>query len=138
MSNKTPNAQQKSFTKQSAEVSAAVPEIIAHRMNSFMSAGLRPSEDQQEEFQLMWSEKSDAFVDSWKAMALQTSKVNQEFYSSIMQAMFTPWWKLKTVEVYTPEQFNNAALSVLNKGLEPIHEATTSNAKRLKSGRLVK
>ncbi len=134
MSNKKPSTQQKSLNEQSVELSAAVPEVIAHRMNSFMSAGLRPSEGHQEEFQLMWSEKSDAFVDSWKAMAHQASIVNKEFYSSIMQTMFTPWWNMQAVEVYTHKQFNKAALSVLNKGLEPIHKTTTSNAKRLKSG----
>jgi len=134
MSNKNTNTQQTSLTEKSVELSKAVPEVIAHRINSFMSAGLTPSEEHNEEFQLMLSEKSDAFVESWKAMALQASKVNQEFCSSVMETMFTPWWEMKTVEVYTPKQFNMAALSVLNKGLEPIYKTATSNAKRLKLG----
>ena len=143
MTNKKNSTQQKadqnkSFAEQSVELSTAVPEVIAHRLSSFMFAGFQPSEEHHEEFNLMWSEKSDVFLDSWKAMTYQTSKVNQEFYSTMVQTMFTPWWKLSEIEVCTPRKFNKVALSVLNKGLEPIHEATTSNAKRLKSGRLVR
>ena len=139
MTNKKSGTQQKadqnkSLVERSVELSTAVPEVIAHRISNFMLSGFQPSEDHNEEFQLMLSEKSDAFIDSWQAMALQTSKVNQEIYSSIMQTMFTPWWNLQAVEVYTHREFNKAALSVLNKGLEPIHKTTTSNAKRLKSG----
>ncbi len=124
--------QKKSLALQSVELSTAVPEVIVHRMSNFMFAGYNPSDAHHEEFQLMWSEKSDAFVESWQAMAQQTLKVNQEIYSSMVKAMFTPWWKMSHTEIYTPKKLNMVALSVINKGLEPIHIITTSNAIRLK------
>ncbi len=117
----------------SAELSTAVPEVIAHRMSQFMFAGYQTSDDHHEEFQLMWSEKNDAFVESWQAMADQTMKINQEFYSSMVKAIFTPWWKMSHIDLYNPKKLNKAALSIINKGLEPIHSKTTSNAKRLKN-----
>ena len=122
----------KSVAQQSLELSTSVPEVIAHRLSQFMFAGYQPNEEHHEEFNLMWSEKSDAFVESWQAMADQASIVNQEIFSSMVKAMFTPWWEMNKLEVCTPKKMNMAALSIINKGLEPIHAKTTSNAKRLK------
>jgi len=123
----------KSIAMKSVELSTAVPEVIAHRMSQFMFAGYQPGDDHHVEFHLMWSEKNDVFFESWQAMADQTIKINQEFYSSMVKAMFTPWWKMSNMEVCTPKKLNRAALSIINKGLEPIHTTTTSNAKRLKN-----
>ena len=123
----------KSIAMQSVELSTSVPEVMARRIGQFMFAGCQPNEDHHEEYQLMWSEKSDAFVESWHAMAEQTSKINQEIYSSVVKAMFTPWWEMNTLEVCTAKKMNTAALSIINKGLEPIHAKATSNAERLKN-----
>ncbi|GAA0412153.1 hypothetical protein GCM10009133_20650 [Cocleimonas flava] len=127
------NNVKKSIAMQSVELSTSVPEVMARRIGQFMFAGYQPNENHQEEFELMWSEKSDAFVESWQAMAEQTSKINQEIYSSVVKAMFTPWWEMNALEVCTPKKMNKAALSIINKGLEPIHAKTTSNAERLKN-----
>ena len=122
----------KSIAMQSLEMSHSVPEVIAHRLNQFMFTGYKTSDIDNEEFNLMFSEKSDAFAESWQAMSDQTIKINHEIYSSMLKAMFTPWWKMSHLEVCTPKKLNHAALSIINKGLAPIHAKTTSNALRLK------
>jgi len=129
---KSKKNKKKSFAVQSMEMSTAVPEIIAHRMGSFMSAGTEPTDEHHEEFQLMWSEKANAFIDSWQAMALQGIKVNQEITQSFMQAMFTPWWVQDKKSSLTPVKLSVAALSIIDEGMSPFHKQTIFNAKRLK------
>ncbi len=123
----------KSIATKSLELSASVPEVIAQRMKQLMFSGYQPTPEQYEEFNLMWSEKSDAFMESWQAMVNQASKVNQDIYSSMMKTMFTPWWKIETEDIYTPKKLQKATLSIMNKGLDPIYQKTLSNAERLKS-----
>ena len=119
------------LAKQSLELSTATPEVIALRLNKMMFTGIKPSAAQNEEFELMWAEKSDAFIKSWQAMAEQTIIANQEMYDTIFKSMFTPWWQMNPMDMFNPKKYNTEVLKVINKGLEPIHKIATANMERL-------
>ena len=118
-----------SFIDQSIELSTAVPEIVAHRMNGLLNAGVQPSAETRRELLLMWEEKVTAFSESWHAAAQETIKINQQFTESLIHHMFTPWWSISSEHHLTPAKINTAAQSILDKSLEPIHKQAISNAR---------
>ena len=125
------NYKKQSFFDQSMEVTTAVPQIVSHRMNEFLNAGMQPTPETQREFLLMWEEKITAFSESWHAATEQTMKINQQVAETLMQNMFTPWWDIYALNYITPSNLATAAHSILDKGMEPIHKQTISNARRL-------
>jgi len=120
-----------SFIDQSIELSTAVPEIVAHRMNEFLNAGVQPSPETQREFMLMWEEKITAFSESWHAAAQETIKINQQLTESLIHHIFTPWWSISSEHHLTPAKINTATQSILDKSMEPIHKQAISNARRI-------
>ena len=80
----------KLLAAQAAELSIAVPQVVAHRMARMALAGKTLSERDRVEFDLMSSEKSAAFVESWQAMTVQSMRANQALSMSFFRAFWSP------------------------------------------------
>ena len=128
-------ARSSSLLTQFAELSWAVPQVVAHRTARMLMAGQSPSERDKKEFKQMIDEKTVAFTQSWQAMAVQAAVANQ----AIVRSMFQSLWPLgggrKTASALG-SQLSRAATSMLSKGLDPVHRKAVANAKRLSRTRL--
>jgi hypothetical protein len=113
-----------------AELSFAVPQVVAHRVARMAMAGQAPSDRDKKEFDLMVAEKNAAFGQSWKAMAVQAVRANQALALSIFTSMWLPTRRKPSLS-RVASQLQDAAIGVLTKGLEPVHRKAVSNAKRL-------
>ena len=126
----------KLLSAQAAELSIAVPQVVAHRMARMALAGKTLSERDRVEFDLMSSEKSAAFVESWQAMTVQSMRANQELSMSFFRAFWSPVRTTKMSMSGMTTQIQNAALGVLGKGMAPVHQRAVANAKRLSRTKL--
>jgi hypothetical protein len=118
------------ISTQTAGLALAVPQVVAHRVNRMMTAGAVPNARDQREFNLMSSEKTAAFMESWLAMSAYVLRANQQF----AVAMMSSWWKacLSLTPLHFPaQQLQSDAFGMLAKGMAPIHRAAVANAKRL-------
>ena len=121
----------KLLAAQAAELSLAVPQVMAHRLTRMALAGHTPSARDREEFDLMSHEKSAAFLESWQAMAVQSMRANQALSMSFFRAFWSPTMTGKMSMGGIGAQIQNAALGVLGKGMAPVHRRAVANAKRL-------
>jgi len=112
------------------ELSLAVPQVVAHRVARMALAGHVPSARDKKEFELMVAEKKLAFGQSWSAMAVQAARANQALALSAFSSIWFPT-KRKPSAAAVAAQFQRAAVSVLNKGVAPVHGKAVANAKRL-------
>lgn len=127
------NRQTRSLMTQWAELAFAVPQVVAHRVTRMAIAGPAPSARDRKEFDLMSTEKTAAFNESWNAMAVQAVRANQALATSMLRSLWMPG-KASASAVTT--QLQNAALGVLGKGMAPVHRKATANAKRLARAKL--
>ncbi len=121
----------KSLLTQAAELSLAVPQVVAHRVARMAVAGHAPSARDRKEFALMLAEKKDAFGESWNAMAQQAVRANQSLAVSFMDSLWAPSLRGKASTTALATQLHHAALGVLGKGMAPVHRKAVANAKRL-------
>ena len=126
----------KLLAAQAAELSIAVPQVVAHRLARMALAGKTLSERDRVEFDLMSSEKSAAFVESWQAMTVQSMRANQALSMSFFRAFWSPVRTKKMSMSGMTTQIQNAALGVLGKGMAPVHQRAVANAKRLSRTKL--
>ncbi len=126
----------KLLAAQAAELTKAVPQVVAHRLTRIALAGQSLSERDREEFDLMTSEKSAAFLESWQAMAAQSMRANQALSMSFFRAFWSPSKTAKMSMSGMSAQIQNAALGVLGKGMAPVHQRAVANAKRLSRTKL--
>lgn len=126
----------KQLAAQAAELSMAVPQVVAHRLTRMALAGHTLSERDREEFDLMSSEKSAAFLESWQAMAVQSMRANQALSMSFFRALWSPSMTRKLSMGNMTAQMQNAAIAVLGKGMAPVHQRAVANAKRLSRTKL--
>ena len=113
-----------------AELSLAVPQVVAHRVTRMAMAGRSPSPRDKKEFELMVAEKKVAFGQSWNAMALQAARANQALALSFFTSLWSPT-RRKPSAAALASKVQRAALGVLSKGVAPIHSKAVANAKRL-------
>lgn len=73
----------------------------------------------------MSTEKIAAFNEAWSAMALQAVLEGQK----LMTSFWFPWARPRSS---LPRQLNDAALSILGKGVAPVRRRAVANAKRLR------
>jgi hypothetical protein len=99
----------KPLAQQAAELSVAVPHVMAHRFARMALSGPLPSARDRREFQRMYTEKTLALTESWNAMALQMLRANQQIAFSPMQA----------------------ALEVAAIAMAPFHRRAVANSRRL-------
>ncbi len=126
----------KLLAAQAAELTLAVPKVMAHRLARMALAGQTLSDRDRKEFDLMSSEKSAAFFESWKAMATQSLRVNQALSMSVFRAFWSPSMAEKLSVGNMTQQMQNAAIRVLCKGMAPVHQRAVANAKRLSRTKL--
>jgi len=120
----------KTLAAKMAELSVAVPQVVAHRVARMAIAGQTPSERDKKEFELMVAEKKIAFGQSWNAMAVQAARANQTLALSFFKSLWMPSRRKPSVGTMT-SQIQRAAVGVLNKGVAPVHRKAVANAKRL-------
>ncbi len=109
----------------------AVPQVVAHRVARMALAGPKLSPRDRKEFERMVAEKNDAVGEAWRAMAAQTAKVNQALAASFFQSFLLAAQGRKSSAASPAVQWQKAALSVLGKGLAPVHRKAVANARRL-------
>ena len=126
----------KLLAAQAAELSIAVPQVVAHRLARMALAGKTLSERDRVEFDLMNSEKSATFVESWQAMTVQSMRAKQALSMSFFRAFWSPSRTKKMSMSGMTTQIQNAALGVLGKGMAPVHQRAVANAKRLSRTKL--
>ena len=110
-----------------AELSMAVPQVVALRTARMLAAGASPDARDRRELARMGTEKVQAYWESVNAMALQTVKMNQELALIAMRQWWSGW--ASPWSAMLPAQ--RAAARVLEQGLVPVHRAATANARRL-------
>ncbi len=113
-----------------AELSLAVPQVVAHRVTRMTLAGQAPSARDKKEFELMVAEKKVAFGQSLSAMALEAARINQALALSVFTSMWLPRSR-KPSAAALGAKVQRAAVSILNKGVAPVHSKAVANAKRL-------
>ena len=122
-----------SLTIKAAELAVAVPQVVAHRLTRMALSGPKLSPRDRKEFQLMVAEKKVAFGESWSAMARKAALANQALAGSIFKSLLSGRLPSATTSA---AQFHRDALSVLGKGVAPVHRKAVANAKRLGRTRL--
>jgi len=121
---------------QSMELALAAPQVIAQRTARMLAAGHAPTMADQQEFMRMGTEKIEALVEIWTAMAMQTARANQELLASMMRMWSLPWVGLS---LSAPLHSRRAAvrrlertgLALMASAVAPIHRRAVANAKRL-------
>jgi hypothetical protein len=87
------------------------------------------SQRDRREFSRMVNEKPAAYVEAWWAMTLQLVRVNQGLITLLMHAMVNPLSVHSAASSLAQAQ--RAMMSVLDKGVAPVHRRVVMNAKRL-------
>jgi hypothetical protein len=120
----------RSLATHAAELTLAVPQVVAHRVARMAAAGHAPSARDRREFHRMGAEKVAAFGESWVAMGAEALRVQQAWAATLWRWSLTPW---AGTMPWPPSQAQwHAALDgVLGSGLEPVHRRAVANAKRL-------
>ena len=123
--------------RQARELSLAVPQVIAHRLNRMAASGPLPSRQDQREFTRMGTEKVEAFQQSWVAMTSQAWRMQQEATAALWQASWTGWspwvpWSVGTgAAAVDGAWLSHHWMTLLSAGLEPLHARAVANARRL-------
>jgi hypothetical protein len=84
----------------------------------------------------MVSEKQVAFAEAYWQMALQMYRLNQQFAGIAIRAFWAPHSLNASWAASAAIQAHTAAMTVLDKGLAPMHRTAVSNAKRLSKASL--
>lgn len=122
----------KSIPEKSLELAIAAPQVMWLRWWQMSTAGFNPSARDQEEFQRMWTEKVDAYSESWRAMSLETTKYQQKMVMSAMNHMLNPWAAMTGAMFLSQLNYaEKAGQKIVKKGLSPIHSRAVANAERL-------
>lgn len=104
------------LVRQASELAFAVPQVVAHRMTRMALAGPMPSERDRREFHAMGQEKVHAFFQSWLAMGWAMMEATQQAWLAMLRGARVPLID---------------ANQILSKGLGPLHQKATANARRL-------
>ncbi|MGZ5154860.1 MAG: polyhydroxyalkanoate granule-associated phasin [Caldimonas sp.] len=121
----------RSLAVKAAEMAAAVPQVVAHRVTRMALSGPRLSPRDRKEFERMVAEKHDAFSESWQAMAAQAAVANQALTASLFRSFMSVAQGKKPAASASAAQLHQAALGILGKGFAPLHRKAVANAKRL-------
>jgi len=110
-----------------AELSLAVPQVVAMRTARMLAAGANPNSRDRREFKRMGTEKVLAFWESMQAMGLEAAKAQQRYELFALSHWWSPW--------VSPWSMAASATKVLEKGLGPVHKRASANARRLRKHR---
>jgi hypothetical protein len=126
----------KSIAVKAAQLSVAVPQVVAHRVTRMAIAGTPVSARDRKEFKRMVDEKKAAFTEAAVAMAEQTVRANQALALSMLRSFGLPSLRRGPSPVALAAQLQGAGLGVLAKGIAPVHRKAVANAKRLAKAKL--
>ena len=121
----------RSLAVKAAELAAAVPQVVAHRVARMAISGPKLSARDRKEFELMVAEKHAAFGESWNAMAKHAAIAQRDLTASFYKSFIALARGKKPSAARSAAQLHRAALGVLGKGLAPVHRKAVANAKRL-------
>ena len=124
-----------SLAVKALELSAAVPQVVAHRVTRMALAGTTMSERDRKEFKLMVAEKQSAFTQAFADMGMQAMRANQAMAMSWLRSV-GPGSSRGRQATTIGVQLHGAMLDVLAKGMAPIHRKAVANAKRLAKTKL--
>lgn len=129
--------------RDAAQMAAAVPQVVAHRVGRMVGAGFMPNGSDQQEFYRMGAEKAAAFHESWAAMTWQAMATQQQFIMWWSQT----WWKVALGGWTNPPSWQHLStraqrrwvdgmVDVAREGMAPVHRRAVANAKRLNAAAL--
>jgi hypothetical protein len=121
----------KPFIAQLAELSIAVPQVVAHRLTRMALAGPVPVARDRREFHQMGSEKFSAFYESWNAMFSHVLRAQYEFSISALQSLWLPWTGAATYDKLAQSYLESVTHGVLGAGIAPVRRRAVANAQRL-------
>jgi len=124
-----------SLALQLAEMSVAVPQVVAHRVTRMALAGHAPSARDTKEFALMVDEKKLAFTKGLTAMAVRAARTNQAVGMAMWKSMWLPAGRQTSVNAVAA-LMQQAAVDMWSQGVAPVHRAAVGNARRLARTRL--
>ena len=107
-----------------AELTVAVPQVVAIRTARMLAAGANPSARDRREFERMGTEKLLACWESMNAMGLEMARAQQQYALFAMRQWWSPW--------VSPWSMAASAKRILDKGLGPVHKRASANARRLR------
>ncbi len=113
------------------ELAAAAPLVVAHRLSRLALAGHIPTSRDQREFTRMGAEKVAAFHESWNAMFIQSIRIQQGIAASMWRSFRFPWLNGGSCVTLPKIDLPHAALSMMSKGMAPVHRRVVANARRL-------
>ena len=121
------------LARQTAQLSFAAPQVIAHRVGRMATSGIAPRSDDVQEFNRMYMEKVAAFSESWQAMGLQAMQSQFKLMSTWMGAFSRPgmWMQPWTRNAPVSEQWQKSMLDIMNTGMKPVRGRAVANARRL-------
>ena len=121
------------LARQTAELSVAAPQVIAHRVSRMATSGLSPRKDDAQEFSRMYLEKVAAFYESWQAMGLQAMQAQTKLWGMWMGAFSKPqqWQQPWVGSSHLSEQWQKSMLDIMNTGMRPVRGRAVANAHRL-------
>jgi len=125
------NDQAKSMMDHLAELGRDVPQIINHRITQMAYAGPFLSESERQEYRDMFTEKTLAFNASWSAMFMQTLRTNQTLTDSFLRSFWSPWLGMAPSVTAVATELQGAAMGVLEKGMAPVYQQVTANARHV-------
>lgn len=110
-----------------AELSVAVPHVIAHRVARMALAGPTWNARDRKEFTGMVLEKQVAFARSWFAVMTEAARLQQQFLLSLATA---------ASPAKQGRRARAGALRLGSRALSPIHSKAIANSRRLAKTRL--
>ena len=117
------NHRPRSTATKLAELSVAVPQVVAHRVSRMALACPVPSARDRKEFVGMVAEKQLAFTQSWLAMFAESARQQRRFFLS--------WFGTVPSLSQQAAQSRSALNRVASAGLAPVHRKAVANSKRL-------
>jgi hypothetical protein len=108
---------------------SAVPFVVNHRLTRIATAGVRPSEVDQQEFTAMGMEKLAALQESVQAMVLASLDASQKLATAYTHWAQAPWSMRSPQTAWT--LMTDTPLVVISAGLSPVSERAGDNARRL-------
>jgi|SaaInl5LU_22_DNA_1037371.scaffolds.fasta_scaffold02990_5 hypothetical protein len=121
----------KHLSTQSSNITKAVQQVVAHRMDLMLSAGPQSSPKDVLELNRMWGEKALAATESWNGILQETMRYQTKIFLSAAPYLQSPWLLPTKVMQASIEHAPEASKRIISKSQEPIHNAVLANVERI-------
>jgi len=116
------------LARDAASIALTAPQVVAHRLARMALAAHVPDGRDTREFVRMGAEKLAAFHESWRAMLMESWRIQQEMGFAVLSAMWRPW---SAFEPRRARALQRATARILAAGIVPVRKRTVANARRL-------